>query len=332
MPVDGPPDMAYATAQIAEQFPQEPPALHAEIARGVIDVLLDKKRSVSFKLTDGTYFDYSAKSDSRLNRARYELNHIANVETKLVLGRVNESGAHKLIEGIHARNLIWATLSEDKQAGLATMRNWTFEGYKTFLIQHDWAAAFANATDYEGGEYRLPADACLFEARINGRRIIADMSYLDGEIACFPFIELKEGWALLGTYIFDHGKLKHFYHDPDSPISDRKIIEFLGAQVRAICIGLEAEVAMTEAVRAPHKLNRARERVGKPPIFDHHIVRLANRRRLTPAEPDPNREIIHRRMHFVRGHWRHYGNHKTWIKWHLRGDPDLGFIDKEYRL
>lgn len=37
-------------------------------------------------------------------------------------------------------------------------------------------------------------------------------------------------------------------------------------------------------------------------------------------------------MHFVRGHWRHYEVSKTWIRWHLRGDPDLGFIDKEYRL
>jgi len=31
-------------------------------------------------------------------------------------------------------------------------------------------------------------------------------------------------------------------------------------------------------------------------------------------------------------HWRHFENHKTWIKWHLRGDPCLGFIDKHYRL
>jgi hypothetical protein len=30
--------------------------------------------------------------------------------------------------------------------------------------------------------------------------------------------------------------------------------------------------------------------------------------------------------------WRHFVSHKTWIKWTLVGDPDLGFIDKEYRL
>jgi hypothetical protein len=34
----------------------------------------------------------------------------------------------------------------------------------------------------------------------------------------------------------------------------------------------------------------------------------------------------------TRGHWRHYERHKTWIKWTLVGDPDLGFVDKHYRL
>jgi hypothetical protein len=38
------------------------------------------------------------------------------------------------------------------------------------------------------------------------------------------------------------------------------------------------------------------------------------------------------RLHFRRRHWRHFVNHKTWIKWTLVGDPDLGFIDKDYRL
>lgn len=37
-------------------------------------------------------------------------------------------------------------------------------------------------------------------------------------------------------------------------------------------------------------------------------------------------------MHFRRGHWRHYQDHRTWIKWCLVGDPDLGFVDKHYKL
>lgn len=34
----------------------------------------------------------------------------------------------------------------------------------------------------------------------------------------------------------------------------------------------------------------------------------------------------------VRGHWRRLSTFKTWVRWHLRGNPDLGFIDKKYTL
>ena len=47
------------------------------------------------------------------------------------------------------------------------------------------------------------------------------------------------------------------------------------------------------------------------------------------ARPEPE---TGKRLHFVRGHWRRYEEHKTWIRWRLRGDPDLGFIDKSYRI
>ena len=31
--------------------------------------------------------------------------------------------------------------------------------------------------------------------------------------------------------------------------------------------------------------------------------------------------------------WEQHGDRwRTWIKWMLVGDPDLGFVDKEYRL
>jgi hypothetical protein len=39
-----------------------------------------------------------------------------------------------------------------------------------------------------------------------------------------------------------------------------------------------------------------------------------------------------KRLHFCRGHWRHYEKSKTWIRWCLKGDPDLGFVDAEYKL
>lgn len=76
-------------------------------------------------------------------------------------------------------------------------------------------------------------------------------------------------------------------------------------------------------------------RQGKMPLYDYHVVSLAARKRYAARLPEPGDQDVERRhvrLHFVRGHWRHYENHKVFIKWHMRGDPDLGFIDKEYRL
>lgn len=212
----------------------------------------------------------------------------------------------------------------------ADMRQWTWAGYQVFLIQHDWSAAFAKATDYEGGEVRLPADLCVFEARVNGMRIAMDMMAHGGTIL---YVETSAGWAAAGLYEWDGHEMKRGETGKSStPRNSLRLANFLGGQIRAVCIALDSEVAETTVVRAPHKLNRAREKVGKLPLFDHHVVDLSRRRRLVPAADGVAGEGTKRRMHFVRGHWRHYANGKTWIKWHLRGSPDLGFIDKEYRL
>jgi hypothetical protein len=40
-----------------------------------------------------------------------------------------------------------------------------------------------------------------------------------------------------------------------------------------------------------------------------------------------------RRQHSVRGHWRRYKTgERVWINSHLRGDPKLGTITKDFRL
>ena len=103
-------------------------------------------------------------------------------------------------------------------------------------------------------------------------------------------------------------------------------------QIRAISIALDSEVAIKTLVRAPHKLNIEREKDGKPALLDYNVVMLNGSNR---ANYRPYRGAgTHRspRLHFRRGHWRHYLEHKTWVRWTLVGNPELGFIDKEYRL
>jgi hypothetical protein len=203
-----------------------------------------------------------------------------------------------------------------------------------FVVNHDWAAAFKNATDFEGGEWHMPYEHTAFEFVISGKRVIFVVSDDKDRRQGLLFVNCRVGWAMLTTFDITAEKATPKIDTKDKACE--RVASICLAQIRAIVIALEAEVAVTEVVRAPHKLNAAREKRGRLPILDYHVVSLARRTRYvalpdpaSPVEAEPRR---HPRLHFVRGHWRHFANHKTWIRWFLRGDHDLGFIDKSYRL
>lgn len=188
-----------------------------------------------------------------------------------------------------------------------------------YLVNHDWAGAFKNAQDYIGGELHLPDDACAFEFRINDRHIIAFATDADGVLHTQITVQVKKGWVLFPIDLADDSSFRGIYN----AVRD---------QVRAITIALDAEVATATIVREPHRSNKERERVGLPP-FSYHVVNLARRGpRAEPLERNDNEPTRHKRLHFRRGHWRHFETFKTWIRWCLVGDPSLGFVDKEYRL
>lgn len=194
-----------------------------------------------------------------------------------------------------------------------------------YVIEHDWAAAFEGATDIDAGEIRLPSDTCAFEFKINGVHEIAFALQTDDGISVQQAVHVADKWAL--GNVQSNALLPHSRHgsDPDGLL--------IAATIRAVCVALEAEVAATEVIRAPHKLNRARERRGQMPIYSYHVVNLARRQRSAKRlDADDAEPTSRKRLHFRRGHWRHFETFKTWVKWTLVGDPDLGFVDKHYKL
>lgn len=237
------------------------------------------------------------------------------------------SAYHKVMQAMRDKRLYLPSRGERYGNDEATAT------YQTFLVEHDWAAAFDGAEDYEGGEIRLPYDRACFEMRVSGCRVVAVVQGFDDLNRLFPFVEVGVDWTLPMPFSSDGRKwvpaLTHSrYGEAMQPVAD-----LIDRQIRAITVALEAQVATADVVRAPYKLNREREKRGALPILDHHIIRLTRRPRPTPLEDPAYREPgRHKRLHFRRGHWRHYDNHKTWIKWMLVGDSDLGFIDKTYRL
>lgn len=186
-----------------------------------------------------------------------------------------------------------------------------------FIVQHDWAGAFAGAHGWApDDEIQPPYDHNAFEFYVSGRCVITFITDLD-RLPAVSFCQIGDRW----------------YGTAGLPSEEHQVEKFVLSHVKAICLALDAEVATKETIRAPERLNRERAKKGRLPLKDYHVIRLNRRARSAPLPRDPFAEPSHhKRMHFVRGHWRHFESHKTWIKWHLRGNPDLGFIDKEYRL
>lgn len=204
----------------------------------------------------------------------------------------------------------------------------------TFVVQHNWADAFAGAQKdgtFKGRDsIRLPFNECAFEFRISDRNVIALVSQGEGEerYSCMAFMQAKECWVLVAC---DQGSQVEL---PDKTFHSL-LGNFIFSQIDAICIALDAEVATHTVERAPAALNAKRIKSGKPKLADFHVIDLSRRRRIAnpiehgSSEPGVTGKV---RLHFRRGHWRHYMNHNTWIKWCLVGNPDLGFIHKQYKL
>ncbi len=229
--------------------------------------------------------------------------------------RLRNPGApvwHKLKAGLHGKN-----------NGHAGPREWNdfiedflAEDPQIFTVEHDWAAAFEGATDFDGGSYQLPYDRCCFEFLLNDLRVCALARQTDGKEPEINFWASKnDAWVGI---------------DPvrDLNLAASGVAVF--RNIRAVCIALDAAVAYSNVVRVPEKMNQARVRMGKDPLPDYRIVKLQQRPRAIPAAEHESTGA-RRRLHFRRGHWRHFPAHKTWIKWTLVGDPDMAFVDKHYR-
>lgn len=273
-----------------------------ELRREVLTKLIDKY-NVEVDQLDHTIGDSKYKIECldeikawiEANRAglRLEKNGCSR------LHRLKEAGRQSRILGEHNEALPGGESVADVQ--------------HTFVVQHNWAAAFEGAQGIDD-DFRLPYDFCSFEFRVNGRNVIALIAQDSKERMFTSVVETREFWYAYGTH-----------HSKDDPL-----VKFMWEQIRAICIALDAEVATSSVVRAPHKLNEKRERSGKPKLADFHVVDLTRRHRV--AGQSGSGTGGKKRLHFRRGHWRHFETTKTWIKWCLVGDPDLGFIQKHYSL
>jgi hypothetical protein len=154
------------------------------------------------------------------------------------------SRLHRFIEACVTRRVI----AKDPDGGdLTETQNLAGLCKNTFVVKHDWAAAFSNATGFDG-DIRIPYDYCCFEFRISGKSIVA---VAWGEVADF-----KQGFICFA----DCGSWWYCFENDES---EAPLLSYIWQQIRAICISLDAEVATHEVVRAPERLNKKRIDAGK---------------------------------------------------------------------
>jgi hypothetical protein len=205
--------------------------------------------------------------------------------------------------------------------------------FQTFVIEHDWVAVINNhATGLKAEleedaleskiNFQTPYDHCCFEFAVSGKRVCFLSHRHDDSHNYFLslFVQMSMGWAQFPLKV------------NSEIIQEHGMAMFLRKQFYAIGIMLDAAAIKTDVIRAPEKLNRARVRRCQLPLYDYHVVNLAKRtspRMLPESVGVSERNKV--RLHFRRGHWRHFDSFKTWINWMLVGDPDLGFVDKHYR-
>lgn len=181
------------------------------------------------------------------------------------------------------------------------------------VVEHDWASAFANSNMDDAG-IRLPYDLCAFEFQYSGVPAIVFATQFGSEIALCWMPKWRGKW-FVPTFC--------------SPMDGESMMSTeVAKQIRAICIAMDAGIAYSETRREEHSGTGKRNFLAPR---DYNVVSLTSRTRARPPLA-PNQTGRHVRLHFRRGHYRHFEDHKTWINWMLVGDPDLGFVDKHYRL
>jgi hypothetical protein len=207
------------------------------------------------------------------------------------------------------------------EGGIDCPEEFTDSLVHTFVVKHDWARAFEGAQGLPDVVH-LPYDMTIFEFRLFGKTVLSLFTQVktgtdddEDNVEFMAFVQCGPYWISLSHSAKTNPVLRTVFN-----------------QVRAICLALEAGVAVSNTAPAPAKLNAKRARDGKIPLSDFHIVDIAKRHKSSRSATSTGAHTgIRQRLHFRSGYTRLVPRYKR-VKWYLAGDPDLGFIHKQYSL
>jgi hypothetical protein len=236
-------------------------------------------------------------------------------DTPLSIQATHEPRLPIFVDHLQARRVVPSHVEATEGAlSLSAETFAAIQAAQCFVLGHDWAAAMASASDLHERDYPLPYPVCAFEMTISGVFVIAIRAPDHGDIN-LTAIGTKSGWHVI----------------PEDP-EKSGILELIESQIRALCIVLDAGIAVAELIRQPHSATLRPSASRKALPKNYRVVRLnrSSRADRAPSQGETRKRRV--RLHFRRGHWRHFAARRVWIKWMLVGDPDLGLVDKHYSL
>lgn len=233
----------------------------------------------------------------------------ASCDIAMQLNHNDQPRAHNIVEAARLKKII-ITDNEFKTISPDDIDLVVGKAQK-FLVSTDFAALIDDDI-YNDSDFMLPYQHCIFEFVINDRPMVNICFDVDGIKNCIALVKTNDYWWL----VTEEGK-------------DINYCNYMWMQIKALCIAIESGITDNEIVSAPRRINESREKKGKQKISDYHVVSLGKRFYARSASHSGD-AMYRQRLHFRRGHWRHYEDTKVWIKWCLAGDPSLGFINKHY--
>lgn len=224
---------------------------------------------------------------------------------------------------------------------------------QVFLVDYNASKLLAERVDDDGESWTLPFDKTVFEFLIGKMPVVVlasvhEAAWIEktGNSMSFTICARTHRWFYYQLKVVN-GELKHALPDEQARREysamglERQafasaLSHFVIKQIEAVCVLLDVGLFETDVVRASKTANNKRLRNGKTPFFDHHELKVKLTRASAAVDPVGNSGEPSVRLHIRRGHWHHFhtkeGKVRKWLKAMWVGDPDLGFVDKIYRL
>jgi hypothetical protein len=217
---------------------------------------------------------------------------------------------------------------------------------QVILVGYDAAKLVRDKLDVSGDDVMppLPFERCALELSVNGHHtilLVGRMRSTGADVLEVATRALDGRWRLL-CFSWMEGDWKQVVLDKaEASAAEAKRatvdawLDFALEQLNAVLLCLDLHLFEMQRSEPSKKLNSRRRAAGHIPLFDFHTLNVSpNSHNVVHSESVPAASSV--RLHVRRGHTHRFrtrtGLVSRWLPAMWVGNPNLGFVDKHYRL